>query len=131
MCVVPRYGSIVIGDHEGIKFIDIQTGRVCSTKQFSKNELITALTTDVYAITLFVGLNDGRIMMYHLPDLNSSQEVGRHSLKPKNLFKSIAMVNNYTVNKLQVLSVDKNVQPDLYSCSNDGSVIQRSLIYYQ
>ncbi|ELP95005.1 hypothetical protein EIN_251990 [Entamoeba invadens IP1] len=131
ICLVERYSSVLVSDEIGIKFVDIQTGRICSEKPFEKG--VSAIAVDTYSICLFAGLSDGRIIMSHLPDLGEVDEIGRHQTKPRggNLFKSMALSRYYSVNKLEILWFDKNAQPELYSCSNDGSLIQRSIIYFQ
>ena len=131
MCVVEQYNSLVVADTEGIKFVDIQTGRIWKSKLMDMN--ISTIEIDPFSIVLFLGLNDGRIVMSKIPDLNKIEDVGKHELKAKslNLLRSFISDDYHAVNKLQLKWFDKNAQPELYSCSNDGSIIQRSLIYYQ
>ncbi|EDR22101.1 hypothetical protein EDI_041310 [Entamoeba dispar SAW760] len=131
MCLVQRFGSVIISDNDGIKFVDLQTGRVFNEKKYEKG--VCAVAVDTYSLVLFVGLSDGRILMSHLPDLEQNEEIGKHEYTPRGgkLFKLLTSSNYHAVNKLGVVWLDKNSQPELYSCSNDGSLIQRSLIYFQ
>ncbi|BFU25289.1 hypothetical protein EHI8A_027000 [Entamoeba histolytica HM-1:IMSS-B] len=131
MCLVQRFGSVIISDNDGIKFVDLQTGRVFNQKKYEKG--VCAVAVDTYSLVLFVGLCDGRILMSHLPDLEQNEEIGKHENTPRGgkLFKLLTSSNYHAVNKLGVVWFDKNSQPELYSCSSDGSLIQRSLIYFQ
>ena len=131
MCLAERYGVVIVAEQARLLFVDLRTGRVCQETPFEKG--IRGVAVDPFCISVFVGLSDGRIMMAKMPGLTSPEEVGRHQFKPRGnvLFKTFSANTCFSVNKLQVVWFDKNTQPELYSCANDGSILQRSLIYFQ
>ena len=125
-----EYGYVIIVEPDAIKYIDINSASIVKTIELPNNQ-IRAIALDFYNIEMFIGLSDGTLQMLHFPDVTNKTEVGKHQNKQKSVSFLKSIISNSSINKLEVLWLDKNAQPELYSCSNDGSIIQRSVIYYQ